>query len=166
MLSTLSVINLAYAMAIFESLNRMFLSYLFQKQTFQRPAIGFDWLISWTQLRFSRKTLRFHPKASRFPEKASPSRLYALSCRAIFTVIVCLFGLCLLPAVSLADATSTAPTEILEPERSDIAAEKIDQFAQAYLQVLTLLSDREPELPAAETSAEALKIQQSIKAAA
>lgn len=49
---------------------------------------------------------------------------------------------------------------------ADIAADKVDQFAQAYLQVLQLLSDREPELPAAETSAEALKIEQSIEAEA
>ncbi len=45
----------------------------------------------------------------------------------------------------------------------DIAAEKVDQFAQAYLQVLQLLSDREAEIPAAETTAEALKIEQSIE---
>ncbi|MGB5915245.1 MAG: DUF4168 domain-containing protein, partial [Phormidesmis sp.] len=43
-------------------------------------------------------------------------------------------------------------------------AEKVDQFAQAYLQVLKLLSDRESEIPAAETSAEALKIEQAIEA--
>lgn len=48
----------------------------------------------------------------------------------------------------------------------DIPADKVDQFAQAYLQVLQLLSDREPELPAAETSTEALDIQQSIESAA
>ena len=51
-------------------------------------------------------------------------------------------------------------------DSADIAADKVDQFAQAYLQVLKLLSDREPELPAAETSAEAQKVQQSIEAEA
>ena len=51
-------------------------------------------------------------------------------------------------------------------DSADIAADKVDQFAQAYLQVLQLLSDREPELPAAETNAEALKIEQSIEAEA
>lgn len=49
-------------------------------------------------------------------------------------------------------------------DSADIAAEKVDQFAQAYLQVLKLLSDRESEIPAAETSAEALKIEQAIEA--
>ncbi len=51
-------------------------------------------------------------------------------------------------------------------DSADIAADKVDQFARAYLQVLQLLSDREPELPAAETNAEALKIEQSIEAEA
>ncbi len=63
------------------------------------------------------------------------------------------------PAVS---AVETSPVV----DVADIAAEKIDQFAQAYLQVLTLLSDRESEIPAAETTAEALKIEQSIESAA
>lgn len=48
-------------------------------------------------------------------------------------------------------------------EGTEIAAEKIDQFAQAYLQVLEVLSDREAEIPAAETNAEALKIEKSIE---
>lgn len=48
-------------------------------------------------------------------------------------------------------------------EGADIAAEKIDQFAQAYLQVLQLLGDREAEISAAETTDEALKIEQSIE---
>lgn len=51
-------------------------------------------------------------------------------------------------------------------DSADIAAEKVDQFAQAYMQILQLLSDREPELPAAETTAEALKIERSIEAEA
>jgi hypothetical protein len=57
------------------------------------------------------------------------------------------------PAHALADST-------------DIAADKVDQFAKAYLQVLRLLSDRELELPAAETQAEAYKIEESIEAEA
>ncbi|MGB3767886.1 MAG: DUF4168 domain-containing protein [Phormidesmis sp.] len=77
-----------------------------------------------------------------------------------------------MPTVSLADTLSTPPAAIeaaqspsgLPADSADIAADKVDQFAAAYLQVLQLLSDREPELPAAETSAEALKIQQSIEA--
>jgi len=69
-----------------------------------------------------------------------------------------------------AQSTDLMPTtEIVEtvqtiPDSADIPAEKADQFAQAYLQVLQLLSDREPELPAAETSTEAMAIQQSIEA--
>ncbi|MEL6552721.1 MAG: DUF4168 domain-containing protein [Cyanobacteria bacterium J06621_11] len=48
-------------------------------------------------------------------------------------------------------------------EGTEIAAEKIDQFSQAYLQVLALLSDREAEISAAPTNADALKIEQSIE---
>jgi hypothetical protein len=51
-------------------------------------------------------------------------------------------------------------------DSADIAADKVDQFAKAYLQVLKLLSDRELELPAAETEAEAYKVEESIEAEA
>ena len=68
---------------------------------------------------------------------------------------------------------ASSPTQAIETDSirltadsSDIAAEKVDQFAQAYQQVLQLLSDREPELPASATTAEALKVEQSIEAAA
>jgi hypothetical protein len=63
-------------------------------------------------------------------------------------------------ASSLDDADTLS--DQLTAER--IAAEKVDRFAQAYVQVLKVLSDREPELPAAETSAEAVKVQRSIEA--
>ncbi len=86
--------------------------------------------------------------------------------------VFCLAGLTgaiTFPVVSLADDVNTLPvTESVAPltESTDVAAEKVDQFAQAYLHVLELLSDRESELPAAETSAEAAKVQQSIEAEA
>ncbi|MEM9088961.1 MAG: DUF4168 domain-containing protein [Cyanobacteria bacterium P01_F01_bin.53] len=72
------------------------------------------------------------------------------------------------PPPALAANTATTVISLTEtqaqPDTQDIPAEKVDRFAAAYLQVLQLLSDRESELPAAETSAEALKIQQSIEA--
>ena len=79
--------------------------------------------------------------------------------------VLCLIGA---PAVASAEGQITLPTETVQPrsDSAEIAADKVDQFAQAYLQVLQVLSDREPELPAAETSAEALKVQQSIEAEA
>ncbi len=46
---------------------------------------------------------------------------------------------------------------------SSIAPAKLDQFAQAYLQVLKLLSDRQSELPDDETTPTALDIQRSIE---
>ncbi len=78
-----------------------------------------------------------------------------------------LMGAIAFPSISFADDTRLQPTvENIAPltDGSDIAADKVDQFALAYLQVLKLLSDREPELPAAETSAEAVKVQQAIEA--
>ena len=94
---------------------------------------------------------------------------------ALALCLVSLFGL---PALSFADNLSdsalsdSAAVEAAPPfsgamvDSADIPADKVDQFAGAYLKVLQLLSDREPELPAAETSAEALKVQQSIEAEA
>lgn len=86
---------------------------------------------------------------------------------------LCLASLFGLPALSFADNLSdSAAVEAAPPfsgamvDSADIPADKVDQFAGAYLKVLQLLSDREPELPAAETSAEALKVQQSIEAEA
>lgn len=64
-------------------------------------------------------------------------------------------------AVEAAQSIGSTPTD-----SADIPADQVDRFASAYLKVLKLLSDREPELPAAETSAEALKVQQSIEAEA
>ncbi|NEQ28478.1 MAG: DUF4168 domain-containing protein [Microcoleus sp. SIO2G3] len=49
---------------------------------------------------------------------------------------------------------------------SDISAEKVSQFVRAYLQVLRLIDRREPELQAAETESESLRIQQEIEAEA
>lgn len=69
---------------------------------------------------------------------------------------------------SIAAATSISTENIediaeMSPS-ADVPTEKIDQFSQAYLQVLKLFSDREAEIPAAETNAEALKIEKSIEA--
>ena len=78
-----------------------------------------------------------------------------------------LTGAIAFPTVVFAsNIASPAAIEQIAPlaEGADIAADKVDQFAIAYLQVLKLLSDREPELPAAETSAEAVKVQQAIEA--
>ncbi|MEM8506152.1 MAG: DUF4168 domain-containing protein [Cyanobacteria bacterium P01_D01_bin.1] len=47
---------------------------------------------------------------------------------------------------------------------SDVAPDKLNQFAQAYLQILQLLSDRQAELPEDETTPAATDIQKSIEA--
>lgn len=81
---------------------------------------------------------------------------------------LCLTSFSVATPPAFADAASSAALEATQPlstlaDSADIPADKVDQFAAAYLQVLQVLSDREPELPAAETSAESLKVQQSIE---
>lgn len=108
----------------------------------------------------------------------SISALYAKLLAIVFgiTTVFCITTMALFPNPALAATTPTSPTSAApvtaipanspQTNSDDIAADKVDSFATAYLQVLQLLSDREPELPAAETSAEAQKIQQSIEAEA
>lgn len=85
-------------------------------------------------------------------------------CKMLLVGFLCLTMMLLSPP-AYADSAGMETGRSLS-DSADIAADKVDQFAQAYLQVLQLLSDREPELPAAETNAEALKIEQSIEAEA
>ncbi|MEL7359077.1 MAG: DUF4168 domain-containing protein [Cyanobacteria bacterium J06560_6] len=89
----------------------------------------------------------------------SLNRMFRHSLLVITLCVVMLLGA---PAVCLADTPVPAPIT----NSADVAAEKLDQFAQAYLQVLQLLSDRESEIPAAETNAEAIKVEKSIEAEA
>lgn len=94
-------------------------------------------------------------------------RLQMAVLASAFCLVSFLMGAIAFPTASLADEIPSLPTtQEIAPltDGADIAADKVDQFALAYLQVLKLLSDREPELPAAETSAEAAKVQQAIEA--
>ena len=101
--------------------------------------------------------------------KQGLSLMMTVAVSAIFCGVIILTG-CVdsVYAANLSSPESVSSTAVTPAlaDGSEIAVEKIDQFAQAYLQVLQLLSDREPELPAAESSAEALKIQQSIESEA
>lgn len=49
---------------------------------------------------------------------------------------------------------------------SDISLEKVNQFVQAYLQVLQLIEQREGELQGAETEPEALQVEREIESEA
>ncbi len=94
-------------------------------------------------------------------------RAQALVIASAFCLVSGWVGAIALPSASFAsDIAPPTAIEQMAPlsDGADIAADKVDQFAIAYLQVLKLLSDREPELPAAETSAEAVKVQQAIEA--
>jgi hypothetical protein len=64
--------------------------------------------------------------------------------------------------------TVEVPTEQIAPSRSgmdpgDIPSEKVNQFVNAYLQVVALIERREGELQGAETESESRRIEQEIE---
>ncbi|MGB3788862.1 MAG: DUF4168 domain-containing protein, partial [Phormidesmis sp.] len=64
----------------------------------------------------------------------------------------------------LVAAFAAVDTNVQSAKRSnDISTDKLDQFAQTYLRILKLLSDRQAELPKDETSSAAIETQQSIE---
>lgn len=95
--------------------------------------------------------------------------------RLILGFIASLIGLGLLSSIALAQELSLDPRSIsVDPQiinRSgldsrNIPSEKVNQFVQACLQVVTLIERRESDLQAAETEAESTRISQEIEAAA
>jgi len=58
----------------------------------------------------------------------------------------------------------TAPTNRSPSGVENISSEKLNQFVQAYLQVTTLIEQREDELQGAETNGESLQMQREIAA--
>ncbi|MBD3882369.1 DUF4168 domain-containing protein [Phormidium tenue FACHB-886] len=83
-----------------------------------------------------------------------------------------LLVLLLLTLSSLPSWADAAPIPEAEPTVSvglntdAISPEKINQFVHSYLQVTTLLEQREGELQAAETDSDSQRIQQDIEAQA
>lgn len=67
-----------------------------------------------------------------------------------------------LPSVLLTEANLSP----LSPDPASISIEKINQFVQAYLQVVELIERREGELQAAESESESQKIERDIEAEA
>jgi len=59
--------------------------------------------------------------------------------------------------------TDPKPTSRTSPDSNDIPSEKVNQFVQAFLQVLNLIEQREGELQGAETESESLRIQREIE---
>jgi Domain of unknown function (DUF4168) len=89
----------------------------------------------------------------------------------LLAMILCWLGLNGQPA-ALAQPTPLIPGSILTeqsaPSRSgmdpgDIPSEKVNQFVQAYLQVVALIERREGELQGAETESESRGIEQEIE---
>jgi hypothetical protein len=69
------------------------------------------------------------------------------------------------------EVNSATRTEQIVPSRSsftssDISPEKVNQFVQAYLQIMSLIEQREGEMQSAETASESLQVAQEIEAAA
>lgn len=61
---------------------------------------------------------------------------------------------------------TVAPSPVGPLDANDIPTEKISRFVHAYLQVVTLIEQKESTLQAAETETESLRIEQEIEAAA
>jgi Domain of unknown function (DUF4168) len=83
------------------------------------------------------------------------------------------FGLPALPVFADAPNTSEAPSVFTAPspkaiglDASSIPSEKMNQFVNAYLQVVSLIERREGELQGAETESESVRIQRDIEAEA
>lgn len=98
------------------------------------------------------------------------SRLWRLVTVVIAFVLI---WLVLLSQASLAqELPLSAPEMSLERQSrsslssSDISSEKVNQFVQAYLQVLHLVDQQEGELQGAETEVESLRVEQEIEAEA
>ena len=69
------------------------------------------------------------------------------------------------PKAPVAEATAGGSAS-LQLDANDIPSETVEQFVQAYLQVLNLVEQREIVLQQAETEAESLQIQQAIQSEA
>lgn len=92
-----------------------------------------------------------------------------------FLLLVLSLALLLLPAPKVwaadtppADSANSAASAVSVPNLTvnNISSEKVNQFVQAYLQVVELIDQRESELQSAETASESLQIQQEIQAEA
>lgn len=92
---------------------------------------------------------------------------------------IALIGICCLffsnqPLALAASSQSDGPAPLTEPSRavpnqpdaSDIPSETVSQFVTAYLAVVELIEQREPDLQRAETEAESLQKQREIQAQA
>lgn len=78
------------------------------------------------------------------------------------------------PAIAWAESSAKAPASLellteltapgsTSPDSNDIPSEKVNQFVQAFLQVLDLIERREGELQGAETESESLRVQREIE---
>lgn len=65
------------------------------------------------------------------------------------------------PATPAGVETVDRPASL--PETEGLSAEQLNHFVQAYLQVFSLLEQREGDLQAAETESESLRIQREIE---
>ncbi|WP_448570820.1 DUF4168 domain-containing protein [Trichothermofontia sp.] len=72
------------------------------------------------------------------------------------------------PESAPAAATVTPPNPNLSTgiDSDDISAEKVNQFIQAYLQVVALIDQRQADLQGADSELESLRVQQEIEAQA
>ena len=62
--------------------------------------------------------------------------------------------------------TSSSAEAVAKRSAEDIASEKVGQFVSAYLQVVTLIEQRESDLQRVETESESLQLQRQIQSEA
>lgn len=81
----------------------------------------------------------------------------------LLTGLLCIFSWVGYAGVSVAAGVNDATATEAALTDTDVSAKQIDQFAKAYLQVLTLLSERESERPATEPQTETAEVQASLE---
>lgn len=93
-----------------------------------------------------------------------------------YSLLLLIASCCLLFTPAFAAPSPNPPTSEIAPDpslpkssgldASSIPSEKINQFVQAYLQVVAVIDRREGELQGAETESESLRIERDIEAEA
>lgn len=107
------------------------------------------------------------PSLLNFLQSLLQTRLLALVMAAMLLVsggnISAIAGAQPLPESAGIELPAETTSSHTSPDANDIPSEKVNQFVQAFLQVLNLIERREGELQGAETESESLRIQREIE---
>ena len=107
------------------------------------------------------------PSFHNFLQNLLQTRLLALVMAAVLLVssgnMSAIAGAQPLPEPAGMELPTETTSGHTSPDANDIPSEKVNQFVQAFLQVLNLIERREGELQGAETESESLRIQREIE---